>query len=86
MVEIVTLFVTKFVTKIVIVSVTRILTKISTAAVECFLKVPVPPLPHHIPCFDDDDAFLGAGGFSANYSCHVVGWLGRLLGWSPPWK
>ena len=55
----------------------------------CFLKVPVPLIcdpPHHIPCFDDDDAFLGAGGFSANYSCHVVGWLGRLLGWSPPWK
>ena len=38
MVEIVTLFVTKFVTKIVIVSVTRILTKISTAAVEVFFK------------------------------------------------
>ena len=48
------------------------------------MKVSMPlfcDLPHHILCFDDDDAFLGAGGFSANYSCHVVGWLGRLLGW-----
>ena len=49
MVEIVTLFVTKFVTKIVIVSVTRILTKISTAAVEVFFKgsgtTATPPYP-----------------------------------------